>query len=94
MPPELEDVDWPSLKPKGMTDLTLSSEYIEISTAFESGILPGEFRLMPFTEQAELTAYWFVNHRIGNFQADEQQKEGRRRQDEMNNKANQQGNRR
>ena len=94
MPPELKEVDWASLKPKGMTDLTLSGEYIDICTAFESGLTPGQFRLLPFMEQAELTAYWYVNNRIRNFQADEQQKQAVQRQKEMDAKANKQGNNR
>jgi len=83
MPPEIKDFDWDSIKPRGMTELTLSADYNQVWTALESGLLPGQFRLLPYDEQAELTAYWYVNGRIKSFYANEQRVEGVRKQKEM-----------
>lgn len=94
MPPEIKDFDWESIKPKGMTDLTLSSEYNEVWTAFESGLTPGQFRLLDYHEQAELTAYWYVNSKIKSFYSEEQRKEGVKKQNEIDSKANSRGNKR
>jgi hypothetical protein len=71
-----------------MTDMTLSAEYNEVWTAFESGLTPGEFRLLPYDEQAELTAYWYVNSRIKSFYAEEQRSEAERKRQEMEAAAN------
>lgn len=77
-----------------MTDMTLSSEYNEVWTALESGLTPGQFRLLPYDEQAELTAYWYVNSRIKSFYADEQRAEAVRKQQEMESAAKARGNKR
>ncbi len=74
--------------------MTLSSEYNEVWTALESGLTPGKFRLLPYDEQAELTAYWYVNSRIKSFYADEQRAEALRKQQEMESAANARGNKR
>jgi hypothetical protein len=77
-----------------MTKLTNSAEYNEVWTAVQTGLTPKKFRLLPYDEQAELTAYWLVNSRIKAFYADEQTREAKRKQQEMEAKANAQGNRR
>ncbi len=88
------DYDWEANRPSGMTRLTNSAEYNEVWTAVQTGLTPKQFRLLPYDEQAELTAYWLVNNRIQSFYADEQRKEAKRKQQEMESKANTQGNRR
>ena len=87
MPPELKEFDWASIKPDGMTELTLSHEYTEVTAAVESGMIPGEFRMLPYAEQAELTAYWYVNSRIKSFYAYELEEIARERQADIDAKA-------
>lgn len=94
MPPELADTDWDEHKPDGMTDLTYSYEYNQVWAALESGLTPGEFRLLPWDEQAELTAYLYVRNRIQVFQAHENRQEAERKQKEIESKAKSQGKRR
>ena len=94
MPPEIKDFDWDTIKPSGMTAMTLSYSYNQVWTAIKTGLTPGQFRMLPYHEQAELSAYWYVSNRINEYQADENRQEGVRKQNEMNKKANQPGNRR
>ena len=91
MPTELKEFDWDSIKPDGMTELTLSHEYNEITAAVESGMIPGEFRLLPYVEQAELIAYWYVKSRIKSFYANEQEQKALKRQADIEAKANPKG---
>jgi hypothetical protein len=92
MPKELEEHDWEASKPKGMKELTLSHEYNEIWTALESGLRPSQFRMLPYDEQAELTAYWYVNSRIKSFYADEQRQVAEKKRQEMEAEAKKRGN--
>jgi hypothetical protein len=88
MPTELKEFDWDAIKPDGMTELSLSHEYSEVTAAVESGMVPGEFRMLPYAEQAELIAYWYVNSRIKSFYANEQEQKAKKRQAEIDAKAN------
>jgi hypothetical protein len=94
MPPELEEYDWEAHKPHGMTELTLSEDYNLVWTAVETGLIPGEFRMLPYDEQAELMAYWYVNSRIKSYYADEQRAEAERKQRQAEADAKAGGNRR
>lgn len=94
MPPELKDYDFQSSKPDGMTDLTLSHEYNQVWTAMEAGLKPADFRLLPWDEQAELTAFFYVQNRIKAFYADEQKAMAEKKQREYEAKAKAQGQRR
>lgn len=91
MPEELKDFPWDDIKPSGMSELTLSSEYNLITTAVKTGMIPSEFRMLPYDEQAELMAYWYVNSRIQSFYAEEQRVEAVRKQKEMEAKAKPKG---
>ncbi len=73
MPPELQDYDFDANKPEGLIDLTLSHEYNTAWTAKEAGLTPSAFRLLPWDEQAELTAFYYVQGRVKAFHADQQQ---------------------
>ena len=88
MPPELEDMDWDAIAPEGMTDLTLSEQYNQVWTAREAGMLPEEFRMLPWDEQAELIAFYFVHNRIKAFYAEEQTQLAKRKQAEIEAQAN------
>jgi hypothetical protein len=94
MPPELKDYDWNANQPQGMTALTLSEEYNQVWTALESGLTPGGFRMLPYEEQAELTAYWYVHSRMQSYYADEQKRNAEQKQREMELQSKMQRNRR
>lgn len=87
MPPELVDYDFASSKPDGMTELTLSVEYNLVWTAAQAGMIPADFRQLPYDEQAELMAFYYVQSRIKSFYADEQRAIAEKRQRELEAKA-------
>ncbi len=94
MPPELEDYDFESNNPDEMDALSFSSFYNEVWTAIQAGMTPGEFRMLPYIEQAELTAFFYVENRIKAYHADSQTKAADERRIEMERKANIQGKKR
>lgn len=83
MPPELVDYDFDANKPEGMTDLTLSHAYNVAWTAQQAGMTPAAYRLLPWDEQAELMAYFYVAGRIKSFYADQQQTIAERKSREL-----------
>jgi len=87
MPPELVDYDFDAHRPEGMTDLTLSHAYNIAWTAEQAGMTPAEYRVLPWEEQAELMAYFYVAGRIKAFYADQQQTLAERKQREYEAKA-------
>lgn len=92
MPPELKDYDFESNNPDELTPLSLSREYNDVWTAIKAGMVPGEFRMLPYEEQAELTAYFYVTNRIEAYHADKQTQAADKRRREMEAKAKPQGN--
>lgn len=63
MPPELAEYEVPP--PEGMPEpLTMPYDYWVVWTAIESNMTPGEFRLLPWEEQAELIAWHMVKQKV------------------------------
>lgn len=94
MPPELKDYDFESNNPDEMDALSFSNAYNEVWTAIQAGMTPGDFRMLPYMEQAELTAFFYTENRIKAYHADRQTEAAEKRRTEVERKANAQGNKR
>lgn len=88
MPPELVDYDFDANRPDGLIDLSLSHDYNVAWTAHEAGYTPAAFRLLPWDEQAELTAFYYVQGRISTFHAEQQTAMAEKKRHEYEAKAN------
>lgn len=72
-----------------MPEVTHNMEYIHAKAAKDSGLTPGEFRLLPWEEQAEMIGFYTANQRVEQYYQEFHQQVFERKRLEMESQAKQ-----
>lgn len=74
-----------------MPQISHNMDYIHVMVAQESGLTPGEFRLLSWEEQAEMIGFHIANQRVQQYYQEYHEKVFKRRMAEADAKSQQGG---